>query len=51
MQWIMQMSMDALLPSLRPEQRKLIEGTTDLDQLIIPLFESWEVFRSQDGGE
>jgi hypothetical protein len=46
----MQMSMDAILPSLRPEQRKLIEGRTDLNQLIIPLFESWEVFRSQDRG-
>lgn len=48
MQWIMQLSMDSLLPTLRPEQRKLIEGTTDLRQLIVPLFETWETFRSTD---
>jgi hypothetical protein len=48
MEWIMQMSMDSLLPTLRPEQRKLIEGTTDLRQLIVPLFEMWETFRSTD---
>ena len=48
MEWIMQTSMDALLPTLRPEQRKLIEGTTDLRQLIASLFESWEAFRSSD---
>ena len=49
MEWIMQTSMDALLPTLRPEQRKLIEGTTDLRQLIVPLFQTWENFRSLDG--
>lgn len=48
MEWIMQTSMDALLPTLRPEQRKLIEGTTDLRQLIVPLFQTWEAFRSSD---
>jgi hypothetical protein len=49
MAWIMQMGMDALLPNLGPEQRKLIEGTTDLWQLLIPLLQSWEQFRATDG--
>lgn len=49
MEWIMQMSMDALLFTLQPEQRKLIECTTDLRQLIVPLFQTWETFRSLDG--
>lgn len=49
MAWIMQTSMDSLLPSLQPEQRQIIEGTKDLRQLIVPLFQSWEAFRSADG--
>jgi hypothetical protein len=49
MEWIMQMGMDTLLPTLRPEQRKIIEGTTDLWQLLIPLLQSWEHFRATDG--
>ena len=48
MSWILQTSMESLLPTLRPEQRKVIEGTTDLTQLIVPLFQSWEQFRSTD---
>ena len=49
MEWIMQTSMDVLLPTLEPEQRTLIEGTTDLRQLIVPLFQTWETFRSLEG--
>jgi hypothetical protein len=48
MTWIMQMAMDTLLPTLLPEQRKLLEGTTDLQRLIVPLFRSWEEFRSTE---
>ena len=48
MSWILQTSMQSLLPTLRPEQRKVIEGTADLTQLIVPLFQSWEQFRSTD---
>src|SRR5271170_2111532 len=48
MTWILQTSMESVLPTLRPEQRKVIEGTTDLTQLIGPLFQSWEQFRSVD---
>lgn len=49
MEWIMQGAMDTLLPTLRPEQRKLIDGATDLRQLVIPLFNSWREFRSAEG--
>jgi hypothetical protein len=48
MTWILQTSMESVLPTLRPEQRKVIEGTTDLTQLIAPLLQSWEQFRSVD---
>jgi hypothetical protein len=49
MTWIMQMAMDTILPTLRPEQRKLVEGTTDLRGLIVPLFRKWEEFRAGEG--
>ena len=51
MEWIMRLSMESLLPTLPPEQRKLIEGTKDLRQLIASLFETWQIFRSTDGRE
>jgi hypothetical protein len=46
MAWIMNMAMDTLLPTLMPEQRKLIEGETDLRTLVVPLLQAWEDFRS-----
>jgi hypothetical protein len=49
MVWIMQICQDTLLPTLGPEQRKIIEGTTDLWQLLIPLLQSWEQLRATDG--
>jgi len=48
MAWIMQMGMDVLLPQLSVEDRSIIEGKTDLVQLIIPLFQTWEESRRAD---
>jgi hypothetical protein len=48
MAWIMTQAMDTILPALQPEQRSLIEGITDVRQLLVPLFQSWEEFRSGD---
>lgn len=49
MSWILQTAMEAILPSLPAEQRRVIQGTTDLKQLIVPMFQSWEQFRSTEG--
>jgi len=48
MAWIMQMVMDMLLPLLSTEDRAVIEGKQDLAGLIVPLFQSWEEFRTAD---
>jgi hypothetical protein len=49
MAWILESAMGVIMPTLPPEQQKLIEGTTDLRQLIGPLFRKWEEFRSIEG--
>ena len=48
MRWILQTSMESVLATVSPEQRKVLEGTTDLTQLIVVLFQSWDQFRSID---
>jgi hypothetical protein len=47
MRWIMQLSMDSLLPTLSPDKQALMTGITDLRQLIGPLFHQWEAFRAK----
>ena len=48
MAWIMQTGMDILLPQLSQEDKQIIEGQTDLEQLIISLFQAWEQSRAND---
>lgn len=48
MAWIMQTGMDILLPQLSQEDKQIIEGQTDLEQLVISLFQAWEQSRAND---
>ena len=49
MLWIIESGMDAILSSLHPEQRRLIKGTTNLQEQLKPLLHAWEVNRSNNG--
>jgi hypothetical protein len=50
MAWIMETGMSILLPQLRPEERQILEGSSDLNDMICRLFQSWERFRNTDNG-